>query len=299
MAHELVHHRGLLHHPCRSQVVPHLRVMPLLVVLLLPRPRVFVLLLLLQLLLLLPHPLSVHTAAATPTPSGQAESTQHACDDGTLVVIVDDNDNVPVGGKRKHKSEVWLEFVEIVVGGKVKAECNWCKKLLAGSSRDGTNHLRSHLKSCASHQARKGLKQATLKLGKDGNGAVVVEKYAFDQQVARKELALMICILEYPLSMVDHVGFRRFCSTLQPLFKHVSRNTIKKDILDMYEVYKLTLISRLQKCSSRIAITTDMWTANHQRKGYMAMTVHFVDDDWKLKSSLKVKKKTFLFAVTL
>jgi hypothetical protein len=107
--------------------------------------------------------------------------------------------------------------------------------------------LRSHLKSCASRQARKGLKQATLKLGKDGNGEVVVEKYAFDQQVARKELALMICIHEYPLSMVDHVGFRRVCSALQPLFKHVSRNTIKKDILDMYEVYKLTLISRLQK----------------------------------------------------
>jgi hypothetical protein len=122
--------------------------------------------------------------------------------------------------------------------------------LLAGSSRDETNHLWSHLKSCASCQARKGLKQATLKLGKDGNGAVVVEKYAFDQQVARKELALMICIHEYPLSMVDHVGFRRFCSALQPLFKHVYKNTIKKDILDMYEVYKLTLISRLQKSPS-------------------------------------------------
>jgi hypothetical protein len=68
---------------------------------------------------------SDRTAAATPTPSGQAEPTQHACDDGTAIVIVDDN--VPVGGKRKCKSEVWLEFVEIVVGGKVKAEYNWCK----------------------------------------------------------------------------------------------------------------------------------------------------------------------------
>jgi hypothetical protein len=54
----------------------------------------------------------------------------------------------------------------------------------------------------------------------------------------------------------------------------------------MYEVYKLNLISLLQKCPSQIAITTDMWTANHQRKGYMAVTVHFVDDDWKLKSFL-------------
>jgi hypothetical protein len=124
MAHELVHHRGLLHRPRRSQVVPHLRVMPLLVVLLLPRPRVFVLLLLLQLLLLLPRPQVIVLLLLLQLPSGQAEPTQHACDDGTPIVIVDDNDNVPVGGKRKRKSEVWLEFVEIVVGGKVKAEYN-------------------------------------------------------------------------------------------------------------------------------------------------------------------------------
>jgi hypothetical protein len=59
--------------------------------------------------------------------------------------------------------------------------------MLDGSSRDGTNHLRNRIKSCASRQARKGLKQATLKLGKDGNGVVVVEKYVFDQHVARKD----------------------------------------------------------------------------------------------------------------
>jgi hypothetical protein len=106
--------------------------------------------------------------AATPTPTAkaQAQPTQHASDGGTPVVIVDDNDNVVVGGKRKRKSEAWLDFEEVVVGGKVKAECNWCKNLLVGSSRDGTNHLRNHIKSCPPRQARKGLKQATLKLGK-------------------------------------------------------------------------------------------------------------------------------------
>jgi hypothetical protein len=93
-----------------------------------------------------------------------------------------------------------------------------------------------------------------------------VEKYVFYRHVARKELALMVCIHEYPLSMVDHIGFRTFCAALQPLFKHVSRNTIKKDILDIYEVYKLNLISLLQKCPSQIAITMDMWTSNHQKK---------------------------------
>jgi hypothetical protein len=62
-----------------------------------------------------------------------------------------------------------------------------------------------------------------------------------------------------------------FCSALQSLFKHAYRNTIK-DMLEMYEVHKLTWVSHLQKCQSRIAMTTNMWTTNHQGNGYM--TVH-------------------------
>jgi hypothetical protein len=61
------------------------------------------------------------TVAATPTSSGQAQLTPDAIDDEMTVVIVDDNNNVPVGAG------------EFIVGGKVKVECNWCKKLLVGS----------------------------------------------------------------------------------------------------------------------------------------------------------------------
>jgi len=96
----------------------------------------------------------------------------------------------------------------------------------------------------------------------------------------------MICVHEYPLSIVDHAGFRRFCAAMQPLFKVVSRNTIRKDILDMHEVQKISMVKFFQKIQARIAVTTDLWTANHQKKGYMAVTVHFIDDDWKLKSFL-------------
>lgn len=35
--------------------------------------------------------------------------------------------------------------------------------------------------------------------------------------------------------MVGHVGFRNFMSVVQPLFKVVSRNTIKSDILKIYD----------------------------------------------------------------
>jgi hypothetical protein len=167
-----------------------------------------------------------------------------------------------------------------------KLNVNGVHKLLVGGSRTDTTHLRSHLANCQSRQVRKGLKQATLKLVKDEHGGVVVEKYVFDQHVVRKELALMICVHEYPLSMVDHAGFGRFCAPLQPLFKVVSRNTIEKDILDMYEVQRLSLVDYFQRCESRIVVTTDVWTTNHQKKGSMLVTIHFIDDDWRLKSFL-------------
>ncbi|KAF1894378.1 hypothetical protein Lal_00027137 [Lupinus albus] len=45
----------------------------------------------------------------------------------------------------------------------------------------------------------------------------------------------------------------------------------------------MTFISKNQ---SRFAITTDMWTASNQNKGYMAITTHFIDDSWVLQSRL-------------
>ena len=65
-------------------------------------------------------------------------------------------------------------------------------------------------------------------------GIVSMENYTFDQDIARAELSAMIVLHEYPLSMVDHVGFRRFVSALQPLFKMGTRNTIR------YKIYEPT-----------------------------------------------------------
>jgi hypothetical protein len=219
-------------------------------------------------------------ASSSSTPSSNAQPSG-----GTEYVVISEDDQV-VGCKRKRKSDVWLDFDEVTIGGRQKAQCHWCKKYLVADGKSGTTHLRGHLNICASRQVRKALQQTTLKLGKNEHGSIVVEKYAFDQQVARKELSLMICVHEYPLSMVDHIGFRRFCAALQPLFKIMSRNTMKKDILDMYELQRKSLVNYLQQCESRIAVTTDMWTTNHQRKGYMSVTVYFIDGDWKMKSFL-------------
>ena len=73
---------------------------------------------------------------------------------------------------------------------------------------------------------------------KEGSGKLSLSTYSFDQENVRKDLASMIVLHEYHLSMIDHVGFRKYSNTLQPLFKMVSRNTIKNDILKIYDYEK-------------------------------------------------------------
>jgi hypothetical protein len=56
---------------------------------------------------------------------------------------------------------------------------------------------------------------------------VSLDSYIFDQDFARKALVAMIILHEYTLCIVDHAGFRRFVSALNPKFKLVHMNTIR------------------------------------------------------------------------
>ncbi|CAN1130269.1 hypothetical protein LINPERPRIM_LOCUS13113 [Linum perenne] len=40
----------------------------------------------------------------------------------------------------------------------------------------------------------------------------------------------MILVHEYPLSIVDHIGFRRYSFSLQPLFQVPSRNQLSAHV---------------------------------------------------------------------
>jgi hypothetical protein len=102
---------------------------------------------------------------------------------------------------------------------------------IKNSCSNGTCNLHDHLKICQLRKIKltgmKKLAQPQLRFGTTTAWVISVENYTFDQDTARKALATMIILHEYPLSMVDHTGFRTFCSALQPLFKMGTRNTIK------------------------------------------------------------------------
>ena len=131
------------------------------------------------------------------------------------------------------------------------------------------------------------MKQKILVRDQDNvDSAASVNAYHFDQDESRKELARMIILHEYPLSIVDHIGFRRYSTSLQPLFKMVCRNTIRKDIMRIYDHEREKSMHEIEKNQSGIAITTDMWTLQSKKRWFMVVTAHFIDDFWRLQSQV-------------
>ncbi|XP_019454971.1 PREDICTED: zinc finger BED domain-containing protein RICESLEEPER 3-like [Lupinus angustifolius] len=134
---------------------------------------------------------------------------------------------------KRHRSVVWEHFEKIKVNGVDKAECKYCEKKLGGGSKNGTKHLHNHIELCVQKKIMtrgndKGQSFLMLKASQDKQELGVG---TYDAENTKKELASAIIMHDYPLSLVDHVGFRRYSASLQPLFQVPSRNTIKKEIL--------------------------------------------------------------------
>lgn len=238
-------------------------------------------------------PTTPHTPRDSSTPTENSSNPSKPPGEENLnqepIAIDSDGDNTTTtdgisGRKRKLKSVVWEHFKLQEINNEVKAVCNYCATKLVGQSKHGTNHLKKHLERCIHRNVKqRDIRQTILNTTKKADGKMIMGTYQFDQDHARKELGKMIILHEYPLCMVEQIGFRNFVTSIQPLFKCVSRNTIKSDILKIYDVEKMKMMSLLEANKSRIAVTTDMWTSN-QKKGFMAITGHYIDDDWRLQS---------------
>ncbi|CAN1247643.1 Zinc finger BED domain-containing protein DAYSLEEPER [Linum perenne] len=156
----------------------------------------------------------------------------------------------------------------IRVNGVTKARCKYCRKLLSGDSNSGTSHLRNHHRTCLQKKIHDG-QQRVLGANYLPKGKAQMIATEYNYEVSKKLLCSMILLHEYPLSIVDHIGFKRYSCSLQPLFKEVTKIKNKRD---------------LHENRGRIVVTTDMWTATNQKRGYMAITAHYVDNSWNLRS---------------
>ena len=83
----------------------------------------------------------------------------------------------------------------------------------------------------------------------------------------------------YPSFFSEYEYFRSWCSLICPTYKFRSRNTFMVDCMKVYKEEKANLYKMLERNSSKVSITTDLWTSDHQNLGYCCVSCHFLDDD--------------------
>lgn len=103
----------------------------------------------------------------------------------------------------------------------------------------------------------------------------------FDQKVYRELVSKAIIKHRYSFSWVEHEGNRVIHTYLNNQVRTFCRNTIKSYCLKLHATLKTRLKDVLHKVSGRISLTCDMWTSC-QTEGYLCLTAHYVDKDWKL-----------------
>ncbi|KAL4584590.1 hypothetical protein LXL04_009194 [Taraxacum kok-saghyz] len=175
-----------------------------------------------------------HEKQSTPLGSVNAEHdyTSPTVDDATNL-----NAEPETTANKRQKSIAWSHFTKMTVNGKRK------HNVMLNQPDIRQKLLASNLKS-------------------------ELSTYVYNEKDGRDALAKMVILHEYPLSIVDHIGFKNFTKTIQHLFKCPCRNTLKRNIMDVYNMEKCKVIQKIEKMQSRIAITTDMWTSSNQKKRF-------------------------------
>lgn len=216
------------------------------------------------------------------------------------------------------KSVVWNDFDRVKKGDTCVAICRHCKKRLSGLSTSGTSHLRNHLIRCRRrsnndvaqlYATREKKKEAVVALPnynfdqnqrKDEMLNVVNAKFeqdqvkdvisnirnnVIDQKRSRFDLAQMIILHGYPLTMVEHHGFKIFVKNLQPLFDLVSVNGVEADCMEIYEKEKQNMYEVLDKLSGKISLGANILKASGDIH-YLCLTSHYIDQAWELQKKI-------------
>ncbi|KAI8550192.1 hypothetical protein RHMOL_Rhmol06G0085800 [Rhododendron molle] len=188
-------------------------------------------------------------------------------------------------GSGRPESVAWDHFDKIeaqdTADGIQRGICKYCRnEYMADPKMHGTSSMLAHITVCKKYPYNREPKggQQTLSFEHKKDGFELVAT-SFSQGSARTALVEMVMLDELSFAFVEGAGFRKFCKALQPMFEPISRYTVARDVVKIFNREKAKLMNVLR--GRRISLTTDTWTSI-QNLNYMCLTAHFIDDDWKL-----------------
>ena len=111
----------------------------------------------------------------------------------------------------------------------------------------------------------------------------LVSNFAYNHENQRKFLVRWIVQDELPFSLSESYNFEHYVQFgLQPAYRRTSRRTITRVAMTNFLAMKQSLIKMLSNLNARVSLTSDIWSASVCSNYFIAVTAHFIDNDWQL-----------------
>jgi len=186
---------------------------------------------------------------------------------------------------RRTRSNVWEHYEQnlVDVDGDLKAVCKYCGIHL--NAKFGTSSLRGHIANACPAIGTPIRQKFKATLNKQSSA----KPFVFDPQICHQEMIKYIIHAEIPFLKFEDPYLHSWLKTLHPTFKVRGRQTICNDCLKKYVEMKKELQVELQDLDSHVCLTSDIWTSS-QNLGYMAVTAHYIDEEFRIKKTIWFKE---------
>lgn len=182
--------------------------------------------------------------------------------------------------RKKSRSEIWLHWTQSRNSENEKiVKCNYCDTSYTNVS--GTSNLWRHYNNTHKYSR---FSQTTLSSG--GTLSHPTPLSVEENESVTKLLMAAIIDASLALSFVENSFFSKFVAKLNPRYKIPSRRVLTSRIKSEYHMELDSMKPYLQESiCGKVSLTTDAWSSRIFRS-YMAITTHWIDVDWNLKSTL-------------
>lgn len=111
--------------------------------------------------------------------------------------------------------------------------------------------------------------------------------YTFAEQVhITTKLAEWITVDLQPFNTVEQIEFIQFVHTLDPRYVLPCRQTIKEEVVSLFNKRKMNIKLEINNLTTKIALTTDIWSSNYNNTAFLGTTMHYINNTWEVKKCL-------------
>ncbi|XP_048604271.1 zinc finger BED domain-containing protein RICESLEEPER 2-like [Brassica napus] len=170
--------------------------------------------------------------------------------------------------RKRRRAKCWVDFTHLGLedDGKVRARCNHCGFKFVVEKNHGTSILNRHSTRCPAKPRPDAPK--------------------YDHKADREKMSEIIIYHDLLFKYIEYEKVRERDRFLNPDVQHICRQTAAADVYKRYEIEKAKLIEVFVKHKGRVCFTADLWTARSVVMGYICITAHFIDENWRLNNKI-------------